>query len=61
VEECHRVIGDDCFILMVHIPAMDQLDRLLDLLLLHGTTTSLIQSSPVPRRPLPLPDACPRR
>src|SRR6266545_7469652 len=38
VVECHRVTGDDCFILKVHIPAMDQLDRLLDLLLLYGTT-----------------------
>lgn len=58
VVECHRITGDDCFILKVHIPAMDQLDRLLDRLLLHGTTTTtIIQSSPVPPRPLPLP-AC---
>src|SRR5947208_5615529 len=30
VVECHRVTGEDCFILKVHIPAIDQLDRLLD-------------------------------
>lgn len=56
VVECHRITGEDCFILKVHLPAMDQLDRLLDRFLLHGvTTTSIIQSSPVPPRLPPLP------
>ena len=56
VVECHRVTGEDCFILKVYIPAIDQLDRLLDSFLLYGsTTTSIIQSSPVPLRPPPLP------
>jgi Lrp/AsnC family leucine-responsive transcriptional regulator len=57
VVECHRVTGEDCFVLKVYLPAMDQLDRLLDRFLLHGTTTtSIIQSSPVPPRSLPLPE-----
>lgn len=57
VVECHRVTGEDCFILKVYLPAIDQLDRLLDGFLLYGsTTTSIIQSSPVPHRPPPLPD-----
>ncbi len=57
VVECHRVTGEDCFILEVHIPAIDQLDRLLDCFLLYGsTTTSLVQSSPVPLRPPPFPE-----
>lgn len=57
VVECHRVTGEDCFILKVHIPAIDQLDRLLDCFLLYGsTTTSIIQSSPVPLRSAPLPE-----
>jgi Lrp/AsnC family leucine-responsive transcriptional regulator len=57
VVECHRVTGEDCFILKVHLPSIDQLDRLLDSFLLFGsTTTSLIQSSPVPLRPPPLPE-----
>src|ERR1700680_4521483 len=57
VVECHRVTGEDCFILKVYIPAIDQLDRLLDGFLMYGsTTTSIIQSSPVPFRPLPLPE-----
>jgi len=56
VAECHRVTGEDCFVLKVYLPSLDQLDRILDIFLLHGTTTtSLIQSSPVPLRPPPLP------
>lgn len=56
VVECHRVTGEDCFVLKVYIPAIDQLDRLLDGFLQYGsTTTSIIQSSPVPPRRLPLP------
>jgi len=58
VVECHRVTGEDCFILKVYFPSLDQLDRILDAFLLYGTTTtSLIQSSPVPLRPPPLPEA----
>lgn len=57
IVECHRVTGEDCFILKVYLPSLDQLDRILDTFLAHGTTTtSLIQSSPVPLRPPPLPD-----
>ncbi len=56
VVECHRITGEDCFILKVHLPAVDQLDRILDrFLLLGATTTSIVQSSPVPLRPPPLP------
>jgi Lrp/AsnC family transcriptional regulator, leucine-responsive regulatory protein len=57
VVECHRVTGEDCFVLKVYIPAIDQLDRLLDCFLLYGsTTTTIVQSSPVPFRQPPLPD-----
>jgi Lrp/AsnC family leucine-responsive transcriptional regulator len=57
VVECHRVTGEDCFVMKVHIEAIDQLDRVLDQFLAHGqTTTSLVQSTPVPPRLLPLPD-----
>ncbi len=56
VVECDRVTGEDCFIIKIHLPNLDQLDRVLDAFLVYGTTTtSLIQSSPVPRRGLPLP------
>ena len=56
VVECHRVTGEDCFVLKIYLPALDELDRLLDQFLAFGqTTTSIIQSSPVPLRSLPLP------
>lgn len=56
VVECHRVTGEDCLVVKVHLPNIEQLDRVLDAFLVYGsTTTSLIQSSPVPRRNLPLP------
>jgi Lrp/AsnC family transcriptional regulator, leucine-responsive regulatory protein len=58
ITECHRITGDDCFILKVHLPEMEQLDRVLDRFLLHGsTTTSIVQSTPVPLRPPPLPES----
>jgi Lrp/AsnC family transcriptional regulator, leucine-responsive regulatory protein len=52
IVECHRITGEDCFILKVYLPAIDQLDRILDSFLVFGsTTTSIVQSSPVPLRP----------
>ena len=57
VVECHRITGEDCFILKAHFPAIDQLDRLLDQFLVYGTTTtSIVQSTPVPLRLPPLPN-----
>jgi len=56
VVECHRVTGEDCFVMKVYLPALDRLDDLLDRFLQHGqTTTSIVQSTPVPPRGLPLP------
>ncbi len=55
VSECHRITGDDCFLLRVYVPAVDELEVVLDKFLLYGqTTTSIVQSSPVPPRPLPI-------
>lgn len=56
VSECHRITGEDCFILKAHIEGLDRLDALLDRFLAYGqTTTSIAQSSPVPPRGPPLP------
>jgi Lrp/AsnC family leucine-responsive transcriptional regulator len=56
VVECHRITGEDCFLLKVHAAAVDQLETILDRFLAYGqTTTSIVQSSPVPPRALPLP------
>jgi Lrp/AsnC family transcriptional regulator, leucine-responsive regulatory protein len=57
VSECHRITGEDCFILKVHLDALENLDAVLDRFLAFGqTTTSIIQSSPVPPRGPPLPN-----
>ncbi len=56
VAECHRITGEDCFILRVHLRSVATLDAVLDRFLAHGqTTTSLVQSTPVPQRSAPLP------
>jgi Lrp/AsnC family transcriptional regulator, leucine-responsive regulatory protein len=58
VSECHRVTGDDCFLLKVHVAAVDELDQVLDQFLRYGqTNSSIVVTSPVPARPLPLPAA----
>jgi len=55
VTECHRITGEDCFIMKVYLKEISNLDRVLDRFLAHGqTTTSIVQSSPVPPRSLPL-------
>ena len=57
VVECHRITGEDCFFLKLHVRSMDELEPLLDRFTPYGrTTTSLIHSSPVAERPLPIPD-----
>src|SRR5260221_6809116 len=56
VIECHRITGEDCFFLKLHVRSMDELEPLLDRFTPYGrTTTSLIHSSPVTERPLPIP------
>ena len=60
VTECHRITGEDCLLLKVHLGAVDELEGILDQFLAYGqTTTSIVQSSPVPPRPLPLPEPVP--
>jgi Lrp/AsnC family leucine-responsive transcriptional regulator len=55
VVECHRITGEDCFLMKVHLESLDSLDGVLDRFLVYGqTTTSIVQSSPVPPRALPL-------
>jgi Lrp/AsnC family leucine-responsive transcriptional regulator len=56
VTECYRITGEDCFLVKLHAPAIDQLEAILDRFLVYGnTTTSIVVSTPVPRRPPPLP------
>ena len=56
VTECQRITGEDCFLLRLHLRGLDELDGILDRFLAYGqTTTSIVQSAPVPPRALPLP------
>ena len=55
IVECHRITGEDCFIMRAHIESIASLDELLDAFLVYGqTTSSIIQSTPVPLRMLPM-------
>ncbi len=57
VGECHRITGEDCFFLRVHLRSIDELSELLDQFLIYGeTTTSIVNATPVPRRDPPVPD-----
>ena len=57
VAECHRISGEDCFILKVYLASIESMDGILDRFLTYGqTTTSLVQSTPVPLRQPPLPE-----
>jgi Lrp/AsnC family transcriptional regulator, leucine-responsive regulatory protein len=62
VVECHRVTGDDCYVMSAHVRDVEHLEELIDRFVAYGqTTTSIMQSSPVPRRALaPSPAAPPR-
>jgi Lrp/AsnC family leucine-responsive transcriptional regulator len=56
VSECHRITGEDCFLVRVHAATVPELEELLDQFLLYGqTVTSIVVSTPVPQRGLPLP------
>ncbi len=51
VVECHRITGEDCYFVKAHVRDVAHLEELIDRFVPFGeTTTSLMQSSPVPRR-----------
>jgi Lrp/AsnC family transcriptional regulator, leucine-responsive regulatory protein len=55
VGECYRITGDDCYLMRLHLRAIDDLEDVLDRFTPYGqTTTSIIHSAPVPRRGPPL-------
>jgi len=52
VSECHRISGEDCFLLKVHMPAVADLEDILDAFLPYGqTTSSFVVATPVEPRP----------
>jgi Lrp/AsnC family transcriptional regulator, leucine-responsive regulatory protein len=55
IVECHRITGEDCYFMKAHVRRVEDLEELIDSFAVYGqTTTSLIHSSPVPRRSVPL-------
>src|SRR5918994_4310239 len=55
VAECHRITGEDCYLVRLHLRSIDELEDVLDRFTPYGqTTTSIIHSAPVPRRGPPL-------
>ena len=51
VVECRRSTGEDCYIATAHVRDVEHLEEVIDHFTALGqTTTSIVQSSPVPRR-----------
>jgi Lrp/AsnC family leucine-responsive transcriptional regulator len=55
VTECYRITGEDCYFMKMYLRSIDDLEPLLDRFTPYGrTTTSIVHSTPVPPRPLPV-------
>jgi len=55
VVDCRRITGEDCYVMTVHVRSIEHLEEVIDRFVPFGqTTTSLIQSSPVPARGIDL-------
>jgi Lrp/AsnC family transcriptional regulator, leucine-responsive regulatory protein len=51
VVECHRITGEDCYFMKLHLRDVEHMEEVIDRFAVYGqTTTSLMQSSPVPLR-----------
>jgi Lrp/AsnC family transcriptional regulator, leucine-responsive regulatory protein len=51
VVECHRITGEDCFFMKAHVRSVEHLEEVIDRFSVYGqTTTSVMQTSPVPGR-----------
>ena len=61
VVECHRITGEDCFFIKAHVTSVEHLEEVIDRFTPYGqTTTSVMQTSPVPRRAISLATDEPR-
>jgi Lrp/AsnC family transcriptional regulator, leucine-responsive regulatory protein len=55
VVDCRRVTGEDCYVMTVHVRSVEHLEEVIDRFAAHGqTTTSVVQSAPVPGRGIDL-------
>jgi Lrp/AsnC family leucine-responsive transcriptional regulator len=56
VVDCRRITGEDCYVLTAHVRSVEHLEEVIDRFAGHGqTTTSIVQSAPVPGRGVALP------
>jgi Lrp/AsnC family leucine-responsive transcriptional regulator len=57
VTECYRITGEDCYFLKLYLRSIEELEPILDRFTPLGrTTTSIVNATPVARRPLPVTD-----
>jgi len=55
VTECYRITGEDCYFMKLYLRSIEELEPILDRFTPLGrTTTSIVNATPVPRRPLPV-------
>ena len=55
VVECNRITGEDCYVMKAHLRDVTHLEEIIDRFTPFGqTTTSIMQSSPVPARAIAL-------
>ena len=51
IVQCDRVTGEDCYVMRAHVRDVEHLEAVIDRFAIYGqTTSSIVQSSPVPRR-----------
>jgi Lrp/AsnC family leucine-responsive transcriptional regulator len=55
VVQCDRVTGEDCYVMRAHVRDVEHLEEVIDRFAIYGqTTSSIVQSSPVTARGIPL-------
>ena len=55
VVDCRRITGEDCYVMTAHVRSVEHLEEVIDRFAAHGqTTTSIVQSAPVPSRGIDL-------
>ena len=55
VVECHRITGEDCYFMKAYVRDVEHLEEVIDQFAVYGqTTSSIMQTSPVPGRGVPL-------
>jgi Lrp/AsnC family transcriptional regulator, leucine-responsive regulatory protein len=55
VVECHRITGEDCYFMKAYVRDVEHLEEVIDRFAVYGqTTSSIMQTSPVPSRSVQL-------